>query len=132
MLQLAALIPVIGEVLDRVIPDKNAAERAKNELSGRVLDIAAQGNLAQAEINKTEAASSNLFVAGWRPFIGWVCGLGLFWAYLGQPVAAWSVAAFGLKVASLPVIPTDSLLELVLAMLGLAGLRTFEKKAGKA
>ncbi len=80
----------------------------------------------QAEINNTEAKSSNLFVAGWRPFIGWVCGVALAYAFIGQPILEWIVEWKGLDVEP-PWIETEITMELVLAMLGLGSLRTFEK-----
>lgn len=84
----------------------------------------------QVELNKIEAASRSVFVAGWRPAVGWICAAGLAWAYLGHPVFTWAAALWqpGLQP---PVIVTDNLMELLLAMLGMAGLRSFEKTVGK-
>lgn len=125
-----ALLPIFGEVLDRVIPDKAKAEQAKLEMQAKVLDAMNQGALAQLEVNKVEAGHRSIFVAGWRPFIGWTCGAGLAWAFVGQPVANWVIGTFGVKVAALPVLPIDGLTELVFAMLGIGALRTFEKVKG--
>ena len=115
----------IGGVLDRLFPapEKRAkVERAREE-------IAQLPALRQIEVSLAQAPEHTLFVAGWRPTIGWVCALALTWAFL-QPVAVWVVTTFRLGVA-MPAVVTDHLLELVLAMLGIAGLRTFEKtKAG--
>lgn len=85
----------------------------------------------QVELNKIEAAHRSVFVAGWRPFLGWVGGIGMAWAFLGHPVFAWAAALWfpGLEP---PAIVTEHLLELVLALLGLSGLRTFEKTVGRA
>lgn len=127
---ITALLPIVGEVLDRVIPDKAAADKVKLEMQAKIIDAANQGALAQVEVNKEEAKHASIFVAGWRPFIGWICGTGLGWAFVGQPVANWAVAVFGVKVTALPVLPTDNLMELVIAMLGLGALRTFEKSKG--
>lgn len=82
------------------------------------------------ELNKIEAAHRSVFVAGWRPAVGWICALGVGWAYLGHPVFLWAAALWspGLKP---PEIHTDSLFELVFAMLGMAGLRSFEKTKGR-
>lgn len=129
---LTAIFPVITEVLDRLIPDKAAAAKAATEMQMKLIDAANQGALAQIEVNKVEAANPSVFVSGWRPAVGWVCALGVFWAFLGQPVANWAVVAFGLKVSAIPVLPTDNLMELVFAMLGIGGLRTFEKIKGVA
>lgn len=86
-------------------------------------------NTGQIEINKIEAAHKSLFVAGWRPFIGWVCGFAIAYAFVAQPLIEWAVRLYGSDIAT-PVINTDTLYQLVIAMLGLAGLRTYEKKTG--
>jgi hypothetical protein len=108
----------IGSVLDRLFSAPE--ERAKAELARH--EIARLPVLKQID----RAEERALFVAGWRPTIGWICVLALTWAFIVQPVAVWVVATFGLGVA-VPAVVTDHLLELVLAMLGIAGLRTFEK-----
>lgn len=79
----------------------------------------------QVELNKIEAQHRSAFVAGWRPALGWVCALGLLFVFVGNPIIQWLTGDPG------PQMPTDIMLELVLAMLGLAGLRTFEKTTGK-
>lgn len=127
---ITALMPLVGEVLDRVIPDKAAAEKAKLELTTKIIDATNQGAIAQIETNKVEAAHQSVFVSGWRPAVGWVCASGLGWAFVGQPVANWALVAFNLKVTTLPVLPTENLMELVMAMLGLGALRSFEKFKG--
>ena len=138
----------IGEVLvkareaitgKRVIDD---AEMAKIDLELAKLQQAV--NTGQIEINKVEAAHKSLFVAGWRPFIGWVCGLAIAYAYIGQPIFEWFVAIFDItytrtvgedevvELIKAPKIDTNTLYQLVLAMLGLAGLRTYEKSKNVA
>ena len=131
---LAALIPALAPIVERLvglIPDPDERERQRAELERQIAAAIEQRAAQQAEINKVEAGSAILFVAGWRPFIGWVCGAGLAWTFVGQPVASWAIAAFAIP-ATLPLLPTDGLLELVLAMLGLGGLRTFERVRGVA
>ena len=83
-------------------------------------------NQGQIEVNKIEAAHKSLFVAGWRPFIGWVCGVALAYAYVGQPIIEWAIAVYGLEIIP-PKIDTNTLYQLVLALLGMATLRTYEK-----
>ena len=94
-----------------------------------LVDAANQVMLAQTEINKAEASHASIFVAGWRPFIGWVCGVGIAWSMVAQPVVQWAIIAWG-DGSDLPVIDTSYLMELVTAMLGMSGLRTFEKMKG--
>lgn len=124
------LVPIIGELVDR-IPDPAARDKAASEAQAKLLDLMAQQNQAQAEVNRVEAASTSVFVAGWRPFIGWTCGAALAWQYVGLPIAA-AVAVNVDPAIVLPSINGDYLMELVFAMLGFGGLRTFEKLKGTA
>lgn len=133
-----ALIPIIGTVLDKILPDPQAAADAKL----KALEMAQKGELAaldadmrlalgQIEVNKAEA-STDLFRGGWRPAVGWCCALGLFYTFLLRPVLPWAVGLFGVQVADLPNIDNESLMVLLFGMLGLGGLRTFERVKGKA
>lgn len=126
-----ALVPALGTLVDRLIPDRAAAERAKADMEAALVKAANEAAMAQVEVNKIEAGHSSVFVAGWRPAIGWVCAAALAWAFIVAPVASWTMAALGVR-ETLPAIGTDNLFELVLAMLGLGGLRTFEKMRGVA
>lgn len=121
------LAPILGNVLDKVLPDPQAKAKAQTE----ILAALAASDLAQMEVNKTEAASSSIFVAGWRPFVGWVCGAALAYVYIVQPIANWFLAMWYPGVIT-PAIDTSILMELVFAMLGIGGLRTFEKVKGVA
>ena len=112
----------VGEVLDRLFTSDE--QRAKLALAR--LEIERLPALKQIEVNLAEAAHPSVFVAGWRPAIGWVCAFALVWAFLLQPMATWAITTFALGLP-VPAIVTDHLFELVLAMLGMAGLRTFEK-----
>ena len=124
-----ALLPIIGTVLDKVIPDNNAKQKAKQEIEKALIDNAAKINLTQAETNKIEAAHRSVFVSGWRPFLGWCSGVGFAWVFVISPVAQWVLVLQGNPVV-LPQLQTDVLMELTLAMLGLAGLRSWEKSKG--
>ena len=116
-------------VIDAMVVDKDAAAKLKHETEMALVNL----NLAQMAVNAEEAKHASLFVAGWRPFIGWVCGAALAWEYVGAPLAQWGLTLAGLELAySVPQVPSDSLFELVLAMLGMAGLRTYEKQRGVA
>jgi hypothetical protein len=126
-----ALLPALGTLVDRLIPDRAAAEKAKAEMEAELIRAGNEAALAQVEVNKIEAGHSSVFVAGWRPSIGWVCAAGLAWAFVVAPVASWALMVLGIR-AELPAIQFDHLFELVLAMLGIGGLRTFEKLRGVA
>jgi len=116
---------VVGGVIDRLWPNKT--EREKAELQAAMLVV--QGQL---EVNKVEAASSSVFVAGWRPFIGWVCGAACAWNWIGLPVAKALLLAFGGPVLDLSPADLTEMLPVLMGMLGLAGYRTFEKTKGVA
>jgi hypothetical protein len=128
---LTALVPALGTLVDRLIPDRAAAELAKADMEAALVKAANDAALAQVEVNKIEAGHGSVFVAGWRPSIGWVCAAGLAWAFVVAPVASWALMVLGIR-AELPTIQFDHLFELVLAMLGIGGLRTFEKLRGVA
>lgn len=123
---IASPIEAIGNVFDKLFTSD--AERAQAEA---VLEKLRQHPAElQVELNKIEAAHRSVFVAGWRPAVGWICALSVGWAYLGHPLFLWAAALWSPGLQP-PVIHTDSLFELILAMLGMAGLRSFEKTAGK-
>lgn len=128
---LPSLLPMLGEVLDRVIPDKAEAAKARLEMESKLLEAATLQATQQAEINKIEASHSSLFVSGWRPFIGWVCGAGLAWAFVVAPLASWLLVVLEVR-QTLPPLQIDYLLEMVVALLGLGGLRTYERLKGVA
>ena len=131
MIGLASLVgPIVNKFVDR-IPYGNERARAKESLERELVEAANAAMLAQTEINKAEAAHKSIFVAGWRPFIGWTCGAAIAWSFLLQPVAQWAITAWG-EGTALPTVDTSYLLELVTAMLGMSGLRTFEKSRGIA
>jgi hypothetical protein len=124
------LLPKLADIFDKVIPDKAAAAIAQQAFEMELLQAANEANKQQAEINKVEAQSSSVWVSGWRPAIGWVCAIGVFWAFVGNPLAVWFALALGYPNPLLPLLPTDALFELVFAMLGMAGLRSFDKLKG--
>jgi len=127
----SALFEIGGKVLDRVLPDPAQQAAAKLEL----MKLQQNGELAQItgqmDINKVEAASSSLFVSGWRPAIGWICGAGFGVQFVIGPLAEWGSALYGHPV-KFPQMDTGTMMPLLLGMLGLGGLRTAEKLADKA
>jgi len=125
----APIVGIIGDVLDKVIPDNNAKAKAKADIEKALIDNASKINLAQAETNKIEASHRSIWVAGWRPFLGWVAGFGFAWVFVIAPVAQWVCALLGIHIV-LPVLHTDVMMELTIALLGLSGLRSWEKSKG--
>jgi hypothetical protein len=123
---LSALLDIGGKVIDRVWPDPEKAAAAKLEL----FKMQQSGELAamagQMEINKVEAANPSVFVSGWRPAIGWVCGAGFAIQFVVGPLAEWGSAFYGAPV-KFPAMDTGTMMPLLLGMLGLSGLRTAEK-----
>lgn len=123
-----AIIPLIGSLIDKAIPDADAANKAKAELAMMQAKGELDLMLGQIEINKVEAQHSSVFVAGWRPFIGWTCGFALSYEYLFLPLLSWLSLNVGWQQP--PHLVMDGMMELVIVMLGVAGLRTFEKYKG--
>ena len=127
----SALLDIGSKVIDRIWPDPVQAAAARLEL----IKLQQSGELAamagQLDINKAEASSSSLFVAGWRPFIGWVCGMAVAWNWLGLPIARFLSDYFGhpLHVQTADI---TEMLPVLMGMLGIGGLRTIEKINGVA
>jgi len=122
-----SLLPIIGDVIGRFLPeDKEAAAKAKQEIEQQLTTHLAQIDLAQLEINKAEASHRSIFVAGWRPFIGWSCGFALAYTYVIQPIAVFALAQSGYLI-DLPTLSMSEMMPVLMGMLGLGGLRTFEK-----
>ena len=113
------------KVLDKFVPDPAAKQQAEAELRNSLQ----KWDEAQTEVNKVEAGSRSLFVAGWRPFIGWVCGSAFAYHYVLQPFLLFLFALYG-KTVALPVFSMESLLTVLLGLLGLGGMRTYEKFKG--
>ena len=86
--------------------------------------------LAQIEVNKAEAASGSLFKGGWRPFIGWVCGIAFCYHFVVQPIIIFVVALVGINIPDLPEFQMNTLLTVLGGMLGIGSLRTYEKQKG--
>lgn len=121
---LGAVADLAKTVVSRIWPDKTEEER--QQLAAALTIV--QGQL---DANKAEAASPSAFTSGWRPGIGWVCALALFFQYIARPMLMWFGIVTGHQWPPLPGID-DNLWQLMLGMLGLGGLRTFEKAKGVA
>lgn len=130
--------PIIA-IINKVVPDKAAAAAAvanlqQMQIQGQLQDEMARLQAvtsAQSDVDKVEAANTNVFVSGWRPLIGWVCGAALCSQYIARPLIQWG---FLIAHSPLPELPgiDDNLWQLMFGMLGMGGLRTFEKVKGVA
>ena len=137
MFPLAALFELGGKILDKVLPDPAAKAAAQMQLlqmqqNGELAQLAATTDLAKLQIqtNQEEAKTGNWFIAGWRPFIGWICGLGLLYVSLLEPVGRFVATVFFHYTGPFPVIDTSLTMQVMMGMLGLAAARTVEKVKG--
>ena len=128
---ISAALDLGTALINKLFPDPIQAADAKLKL----LELQQSGELAtmtaQTDINKEEAKSSSLFVSGWRPAIGWVCALALAYQYLFKPLLTWLLMTAGFQIPTMPGLD-DNLWQLMMGMLGMGGLRTFEKVQGVA
>ena len=119
------LIKPVSEILDKFVADKDLKLKLQHELSQELH----KANIAQLKVNKVEAAHRNVFVAGWRPFTGWVCASALAYHFILEPIIVFGLALYNIQL-TLPQFDMGSLLTVLMGMLGLGGLRTFEKSKG--
>ena len=124
---LDTLVGPVTSIIDKIIPDKDQAAKLAHEIATMSEKMANEQVLAQLEVNKAEAASGSLFKGGWRPAIGWICGLALFWSFILQPFLVFFLLVFGVDLPPLPEVGTADLMPILLGMLGLGGLRSYEK-----
>lgn len=141
---IASLLPILGNVIDKVLPNVAEREKVKAELQLKLAEqelefskLLAANDQGQIEINEEEAKSQSLFVAGWRPFVGWTCSVGVAWAFVVKPCLDWTVALLSRFYPALigfttPTTNTGELLSLLLGLLGMGGFRMMEKKWGVA
>ena len=127
MALLNALIGPVTGLLDKFVEDKDQKAALAHEISTMAERHAQQLALAQVEVNKAEAASNSVWKGGWRPFVGWVCGAAFAYHFVLQPLAIFGLAAYGMEVPPLPNFDMGQLMTVLMGMLGLGGLRSFEK-----
>lgn len=120
--------PIVKGVLD-LIPNVNDRAKAKEDLEKQLMSAVESASAQQNKINAIEAKHKSVFVAGWRPAVGWVCVLGLVWAYFVHPMVSW-YASFAYPGVAMPELNTEGLYTLLMGLLGMGGLRTFEKMKG--
>jgi|SaaInl5LU_22_DNA_1037371.scaffolds.fasta_scaffold11609_4 hypothetical protein len=123
---IATPIEAIGNVVDKLF----TSDKERLDKQALMARLAAEPHLLQAEINRVEASNRSLFVAGWRPFIGWICGAALAYNFVIRDVVIGTYAMLGQPI-DMPDMAIDQLTTLLYSLLGLGGLRTFEKLKGR-
>ncbi len=127
---LTALIGPVTNLVGKFIEDKDAKNKLAHEIATMAEKHAQELAKGQLEINKAEAQHKSIFVAGWRPFIGWTCGVALCWHFVLAPVTMFLCAYLGVTIQELPSFDMGSLLTILGGLLGLGSLRTYEKQKG--
>ena len=126
---LGSLVQPVTGLLDKFIEDKDQKNQLAHEISTMAERHAQELAKGQLEINKAEAQSRNVFIAGWRPFIGWTCGVAMAYNYVIHPILIFTLAQFNYLVA-IPALDLGEMMPVLMGMLGLGGLRSFEKYKG--
>ena len=130
MVMIQALIGPATKLLGKFIEDKDTKNKLAHELATMAERHAQELAKSQIEVNKAEAQSRHWFVASWRPFIGWTCGIALMWHFVLSQFILFFATMFGFDLPALPEFDMGSLMTVLMGMLGLGGLRTFEKYKG--
>ena len=123
------LIGPITGLLDKFIPDADTKAKLAHSVATMAENHALEIAKGQMAINEVEAANSNLMVSGWRPFIGWTCGLGMFGNFITIPFSNFVLALLELDIV-IPLVPLETMMPVLMGMLGLGAMRTYEKKSG--
>jgi len=127
---LTQLIGPVTNLLDQFIEDKDQKAKLAHEIATMSQKHMQEQTMGQLEINKAEAQHRSIFVAGWRPFLGWCLSFAMLWHFMIAPSIIFAAGMAGMTLPELPVFDMDSLMTVLLGMLGLGGLRTFEKTKG--
>lgn len=129
---ITAILNVGNTVIDRLIPDKTAAAAAKAALIQAELNGELEATKGQLQVDIAEAANQSIFVAGWRPFVGWICGVAFGYVYILQPFLVFLLVAFKIQFdpSKLPIIDTSQMLPVLLGMLGLGAMLSYDKTNG--
>ena len=127
---LTTLIGPATQLLDKFVEDKDQKAKLAHELATMADIHAQQAMRAQLEINKAEAASGSLFKGGWRPAVGWICAIAFAYHFVLQPLIIFVVAIVGVDIPNLPEFQMNTLLTVLGGLLGIGGLRTYEKQKG--
>ena len=124
------LVATATQLLDKFIEDKDQKAKLAHEIATMADKHAQEVALAQIEVNKAEASSGSLFKGGWRPFVGWICGFALLYHFILSPLIIFVITLTGSTIPPLPEFDMGSLMTVLLGMLGIGGLRTYEKQKG--
>jgi len=127
---ISAVSGLADTVVKRIWPDATQVEKAKIQQVTQSIENEYKLLLGQIEINKKEAESNKIYVAGWRPLVGWSCGFSLVYASIIEPMARFVAVVFFDYQGKFPIINTNLTMQILLALLGIAGMRSFEKKNG--
>lgn len=122
-----ALIGPVASLLDKFIEDKDQKNALAHEIATLATRQAHEANMGQIQINQEEAKHRSIFVAGWRPFLGWCLSFAMAWHFVLAPITMFICTYAGVEIPELPTFDMDSLMTVLLGMLGLGGLRTVEK-----
>ena len=128
---LELLIGPIASLLDKIIPDAVERDRLAHEIATMAERHAQELAKAQIEVNKKEAKSSSMFVAGWRPAVGWICATGMGFNFIIVPLGGFVCAVAGVDI-SFPTLDLSEMMPVLMGMLGLGAMRSFEKSKGVA
>ena len=127
---ISSLIAPVAGLLDKFIEDKDQKNALAHEIATLAEKQAHEAQLAQIEVNKQEAQHRSIFVSGWRPFVGWITAVSLAWHFILAPIILFTTAIVGVEIPQLPSFDMETLTTILLGMLGLGGLRSFEKYKG--
>jgi hypothetical protein len=134
---LGSIFDLGGKIIDKIFPDKDAADKVKFEMmkmqqegAFKEMELEYAAMAQQAKINEVEAGSSNFFIAGWRPAVGWVCVAAYAFNYLGMPLFNWGAKFFLENAPQITALNASELNPILFCLLGIGGLRTFEKVRG--
>ena len=127
---ISQLIGPISGLLDKFVEDKDQKAKLAHDIATMAERHAHEANMGQLEVNKAEAQHRSIFVAGWSPFLGWGLSFAMVWHFVLVPMITFGFAFAGADIPQLPEFDMDSLMTVLMGMLGLGGLRTYEKSRG--
>jgi hypothetical protein len=123
------IMGTVAGIIEHFIPDKSKAAEAAQAIQFELVKQMGEQNKGQLEINTAEAGNPNVFVSGWRPFIGWVCGFSLAWTFFLEPICQYFAVLLGSTV-TFPTLGNEALLTLTINLLGLGAMHSFDKYQG--